>query len=60
MSNRLQTSSKQNSTIIMLESHHYLGSCADFTMHNVIEDSKKSHKATLICTVCGYSYDFVW
>jgi hypothetical protein len=59
MSNRLQTSSKQNSTIIMLESHRYLGSCATFTMHNSIEDSKKSHKATLICIVCEYSYGFV-
>jgi hypothetical protein len=59
MSNRLQTSSKQNSIIIMLESHHYLGNCADFTMHNVIEDSKKSHKATPICGICGHSYGFV-
>jgi len=51
---------QQNSSLIKIERYHCLGSCSDFTMHYVIKDSKKSHKATLICTICGYSYDFVW
>jgi hypothetical protein len=57
---RLETPSKQNSPTIKLERHHCLGSCVNFTMHNVIKDLKESCKATLICTICGYRYDFVW
>jgi len=44
---------------LKIERHNCLGSCGSFTMHRVIKKFKKSSKVTLICTICGYSYDLV-